>query len=76
MYLQMDPLEDPLRTCPIQTSREMSIEPYLNRQFGFIEDSERQLGDSSVPTRTRTRSDGLERLLTLDKGLVLNHLER
>jgi len=56
MYLQMDPLE--LRTRPIQTGREMSIEPYPNRQFRFIDNLDRQFGDGSVPTRTRTRSDG------------------
>jgi len=37
MYLQMDPLEDPLKTRPIQTGREISIEPYPNRQSGFTD---------------------------------------
>jgi len=50
----MDPLENPLRTCPIQIGREMSIEPYLNRQFGIIDDPDPQFGDGPVPTRTRT----------------------
>jgi len=50
MYLQMDPLEDPLRTRPVQTGREMFIEPYPNWQFGFIDDPDRQFGDGSVPT--------------------------
>jgi len=52
-------------THPIQTGREMSIEPYPNRQFGFIDNPDRQFGNGSVPTRTRTRSDGPEPLLTL-----------
>ena len=65
MYLQIDPPEDPLKTHPIQTGREMSIQPYPNRQFWFIDDPDRQFGDGSVLTRTRTRSDGPEPLLTL-----------
>jgi hypothetical protein len=62
----MDPLEDPLKTCPIETGREMSIEPYPNRQFGFIDNPDPQFHLGSVPTRTRTQSDGPEPLLTLD----------
>jgi len=65
MYLQIDQLEDPLRTSPIQMGREMSIEQDPNRQFAFIDYPVHQFGDGSVPTRTRTRSDGLEPLLTL-----------
>ena len=41
------------------------MEPYPNRQFGFIDDLDRQSGSGSVPTRTRTRSDGPDPLLTL-----------
>ena len=65
MYLQMDQLEEPLRTRPIQTGREMSIEPYPNLQFGFVDNPDRQFGAGSVLTRTRTRTDGPEPLLTL-----------
>jgi len=61
----MDPLYNPLGTRPIQTGREMSMEPYPNRQFGFIDNPDRQSGSGSVPTRTRTRSDGPDPLLTL-----------
>jgi hypothetical protein len=61
----MDPLEDPLRTHPFQTGREMSIETYPNRPFGFNDDPDRQFGDGSVLTWTRTRGDGPEPLLTL-----------
>jgi len=61
----MDPLYNPLGTRPIQTGREMSMELYPNRQFGFIDDPDRQSGSGSVPTRTRTRSDGPDPLLTL-----------
>ena len=61
----MNPLYNPLKTSPIQTGREMSMEPYLNRQFGFIDDPDRQSVSGSVPTRTQSRSDGPELLLTL-----------
>jgi len=54
MNLQMDPLYNPLGTRPIQTGREMSMEPCPNRQFGFIDDPDRQSGSGSVPTHTRT----------------------
>ena len=40
------------------------MEPYPSRQFGFFDNPDRQLGNGSVWTRTRTRSDGLEPLLT------------
>jgi len=68
MYFQMDLLYNLLRTDPIQTGREMSMERYLNQQFGLIDNLDRQSGTGSVPTRTRTRSDGPEPLLTLIKG--------
>jgi hypothetical protein len=71
MYLQMDPLEDTLRTRPIQMGWEMSIEPYPKRQFRNIDDPDRQFGDGSVLTRTLTRSDGPEPLLTLAAVLRL-----
>jgi hypothetical protein len=58
MNLQMDLLYNLLRTCPILRSREMSVEPYLNGQFGMIDDPDRQSGSGLVLTRTRTRSDG------------------
>ena len=41
------------------------MEPYPRRQFGFIENPDRQFGNGLVWTRTRTRSDGPEPLLTL-----------
>jgi len=63
----MNVLYNPLKTRPIQTGREMSMEPYPNRQFGFIDDPDRQSGSGQVPTRTRTRSDGPDPLLTLLK---------
>jgi hypothetical protein len=61
----MNPLYNLLKTRPIQTGREMSMEPYPNGQFGFIDDPDRQSGSGSVLTRTRTRSDGPDPLLTL-----------
>ena len=65
MYLQLDPLYNLLTTRPVQMGREMSMEPYPNRQFGLIDNPDRQSGSGSVPTWTRTRSDGPEPLLTL-----------
>jgi len=41
------------------------MEPYPSGQFGFIDDPDRQFRNGSVWTRTRTRSDGPEPLLTL-----------
>jgi len=61
----MDPLGDPLTTRSIQTGWEFIMEPYPSGQFGFIDDPDRQFGNSSVWTLTRTRSDGPEPLLTL-----------
>jgi len=46
------------------------MEPYPSRQFGFIDDPDRQVGNGLVWTRTRTRSDGPEPLLTLTAGLL------
>jgi len=43
----------------------MSMEPYPNRQFRFIDDPDRQSGSGSVPTRTRTWSDGPDPSLPL-----------
>jgi len=65
MYLQMDPLDNPLSTRQIETGREFSNEPYPNRRFGFMDNRDRQFGAGSVPTLTWTRSDGPEPLLTL-----------
>jgi len=65
----MDPLGDQLTTGPIQTGWEFTIEPYPSRQFGFIDDPDRQFGNGSVWTRTRTRSDSPEPLLTLPNAV-------
>jgi len=61
----MDLFYNPLRTRPIRTGRVETMEPDPNRQFGFIDNPDRQSGTGSVPTRTRTRSDGPDPLLTL-----------
>jgi hypothetical protein len=66
----MDPLCDPLTTRPIQTGWEFTMEPYPSGQFGFIDDPDCQFGNGSVWTRTRTRSDGPEPLLTLNLSSV------
>ena len=65
MNLQMDPLYNPLRTRPIQTGREMSMELYPNSQFGFIDNPNRQSGSGLVPILAWTRSDGPDQSLTL-----------
>jgi len=65
MYLQMDPLDNPLSTRPIQTGREFCIEPYPNGWFGFVYNLDCQFGAGSVPTWTRTWSDGPDPFLTL-----------
>jgi len=65
MNLQMDPLDNPLTTRPIQTGCKMSIEPYPNCWFGSIDNPDHQSGNGSVPTCTHTRSAGPEPLLTL-----------
>jgi len=61
----MDPLYNLMRSRPIETGREMSMEPYPNREFRFIDNQDHQFGSGSVPTRTRFRSDGPDLLLTL-----------
>jgi hypothetical protein len=65
MNLWIDPLGDPLTTRPIQTGWKYTLEPYPSRQFGIIDDPDRQFGNGSVWSQTQTRSDGLEPLLTL-----------
>jgi hypothetical protein len=61
----MDPLCDPLTTRPILTRWEFTIEPNPSGQFVFIDDPVSQFGNGLVWTRTQTRSDGPELLLTL-----------
>jgi len=58
-------MDNPLLTGQIQACRELSIETYPNRQFRSIDDPDRQFGTGSVPTQTRTQSDGPEPLLTI-----------
>jgi hypothetical protein len=52
------------------------MELYPNRQFGFIDDPDRQSGSSSVPTRTRTRSHCPDPLLTLIVGYLNGTINR
>jgi hypothetical protein len=61
----MDLLGDLLTTRPIQTGWEFTKEPYLSGQYGLIDNLDRQIGNSSVSTRTGTRSSCPETLLTL-----------
>jgi len=61
----MDPLGDPLTTRPIQTGWEFTFESYLSWRFGFIDNPDRHFDNRSVWTRTRTRRDCPDPLLTL-----------
>jgi len=67
MKLQIDPLDNPPKTVPIQSRWNICIEPCLNWQFGVIHDLDRQFGNGSFPTQTRmqTQSDGPDLLLIL-----------
>jgi hypothetical protein len=44
----MDQLGNPLTTCSIQMGYEFTMEPYASGQFGFIDNLDRQVGNSSV----------------------------
>jgi len=61
----MDTLGDLLMTSPMQTGWEISIEPYPNWQFVFVDNPDRPFGNGSVQTQTQTQSDGPEPSLTL-----------
>jgi len=61
----MDRLGDLLTTRPIQMGWEFTMEPFPSGQFGYIDNLDRQFGNGSVSTRTRTQSHGPEPLLTL-----------
>jgi hypothetical protein len=50
----MDPLGNPLTTCPIQTGWEFTIEAYLSWQFGLIDDMYCQFGNRSLWTQPQT----------------------
>jgi len=65
MNLQMAPQYNPLRSRPIQTGREMSMEPYPNRKFWFIDNPDHHSACGSVLTCNRTRSAGPDPLLSL-----------
>jgi hypothetical protein len=60
----MDSLGDPLTTRQSQPGWEITMEPYLSGQYGFIDDPDRQFGNDSFWTLTRTQSDGPEPLAT------------
>jgi len=58
---------DPLTTRPILMGWEFTMVPYPSGQFWFINDPDGRFGNGSVWTRTRTRSDGPELLLSLPR---------
>jgi len=65
MNLLMDSQDNPQMTHPIHAGWDIMIGLYLNQQFGSIGNPDRQYGGGSVPTRTRSQSDGPELLLSL-----------
>jgi len=65
MNLQTDTLDNPLITLWIGTGCEIYIELNLNWQFGWVDDTDLQFRANLFMTRTRTRSDGPEPLVTL-----------
>jgi len=67
MNIEMDTLGDLLTTHPIHTGWECIMVLYPSGQSVFIDDPDRQFGNGSVWTLTRTRSDSPEPLLTLAK---------
>ena len=70
----MDPLSDPLRTRPIQTGCEFTIELYQTGRFGFIDDADHQFGNGWLWIQTQNNSDGPEPLLTLGTFRMLRDL--
>jgi len=66
----MNLLGDPLTTRPIQMRWDFTMELYRSKQFGFVDDPDRQFVNGSVWTQTRTLSDGPELSLTLFEVLA------
>jgi len=76
MNLQIDLLDNSLRTRPNKTRWETAIKRYRNWRFGCIESPDRQFGICLVLHWARSGSDGLEPLLTLhvDQPCILCRL--
>jgi len=72
LNLWMDQLGDPLTTRPIQSGLVFTSWPHPNWQFQFIDNLDRQFGNGLVETRTWTRSDCPEPLLTLNTVQIIN----
>jgi len=66
----MDQLGDPQTTRPLQMGWEFTIELYLSWRLGFIDNLDRQFGNGSDWTRTRTGGVGPEWLPTPPSGAV------
>jgi len=62
---QMDPLDKPLTTHPIQMGWELPVKPYPNWQYGYIGNPDCVFGDSSVVIPTHAQCGGLESLLSV-----------
>jgi len=60
----LGPLGELLTTSPIQMDWEMSIEPYWNWSFRSFDNSDYKLANSSLLTRTRTKTDRSQLFLT------------
>jgi len=69
MNLLMDPLSDLLTTRPIWMGWGIAIELYPSGQFGYTDGPDHHFRNGSVWTRTQTRTDCPEPLLTLPMGV-------
>jgi len=66
----MDLLGNPLTTRPSQTARKYTVEPYPSWRVTYIHHRDCQFGNGLVSTRSRTRSDGPEPVLTIVISLL------
>jgi len=67
MNLQIDLLGNPLTSPLIQMGWEISIEPYANRRFVWIGNTDHRFGKCSVLNPTPTWTDSPESSLTLPR---------
>ena len=70
LNLELDPLGDPVTTCPIRTGWEFTMESYPSGRLGLLGEQDSQFGNGVVWTQTRTRTDSPEPLLILHPWLT------
>jgi hypothetical protein len=75
MNVQMDSLENPLKTRLIRTGWKLTIEQYLNWQVGRVDTVERLAANAAVLIWTQTWSIDEEKLPTLLEGHDCVNLE-